>query len=66
MEEFGYTESEIEAMGDPLVIEYVSFGAVRIMFVIGVLFLILGVFLFRRGYRLEIQGSGLPKAEDLP
>ena len=53
-------------MGDPLVIEYVSFGAVRIMFVIGVLFLILGVFLFRRGYRLEIQGSGLPKAEDLP
>ncbi len=66
LEEFGYTESEIEAMGDPLVIEYASFGAVRIMFVIGVLILILGVLLFRRGYRLEIQGSGLPKAEDLP
>ncbi len=66
LQEFGYSDSEIEAMGEPLVIQYVSFTAVRVMFVIGIVFLALGLFLFQRRYRYEVMGSGLPKAEDLP
>ncbi len=34
LEELGYTQEEIDEMGQPLYIEYVSFGAVRVMFLI--------------------------------
>ena len=46
-----YTESEIEEMGDPLVIQFRSFTAVRVLFLIGVALVAVGVFLFIRGYR---------------
>ncbi len=66
LEELGYTESEIEAMGEPLLIEYVSFNAVRIMFAIGILLIALGLFiLWRRCKRIQ-RGSGLRRVEDIP
>ncbi len=46
-----YTESEIEEMGEPLVIQIRSFMAVRILFLIGVVLVAVGVFLIYRGYR---------------
>lgn len=63
LEEMGYTKAEIEAFGTPLVIRYVSFNAVRIMFVIGVVLIILGIFIMIRRANYV---SGLPKASDLP
>ena len=45
---------------------YVSFTAVRVMAVIGIVLLLLGLWLLRRGYRREVRGSGLRRAADLP
>ncbi len=64
--DLGYTETEIDEMGEPLLIQYVSFNAVRIMFAIGVVLVILAILLLRHRYISECRGSGLPKAEDLP
>ena len=66
LEEMGYAEAEITAMGEPLVMEFVSFNAVRIMFIIGVVLIALALFFWRRRYQRELKGSGLKKAEDLP
>ena len=63
LEELGYTKAEIEAFGTPLVIRYVSFNAVRVMFLIGVVLVILGLIILIRRANYE---SGLPKASDLP
>lgn len=64
--ELGYTEDEIEELGAPLVIRYVNFTAVRVMTGIGLVLLLLGLWLLRRGYRREVRGSGLRRAADLP
>lgn len=66
LEDLGYTESEIEDMGEPLVIQYVNFQAVQISFVFGVFLIVLTCFLLWRRYKRALKGSGLPKAEDLP
>ncbi len=63
LEELGYSKAEIEAFGTPLVIRYVSFNAVRVMFLIGVVLLILGIIILIRRANYK---SGLPKASDLP
>lgn len=64
--DLGYTEDEVEQMGEPLVVRYVNFMAVRIGFVLGLVLVLLGIFLLRAGYLREERGSGLRKAEDLP
>ncbi len=64
--ELGYTEKDIDDMGEPLLIENVSFTAVRVMFVLGIVFLFLAFFLLRLRYKRLCRGSGLPRAEDLP
>ncbi|MCI9163863.1 MAG: hypothetical protein HFG59_11535 [Lachnospiraceae bacterium] len=64
--ELGYTEAEIQQMGEPLVVRYVNFMAVRIGFVLGLVLVLLGLLLLRAGYRREVRGSGLKRAEDLP
>lgn len=46
-----YTESEIDAMGDPLVIQYRSFTAVRVLFAIGAALVALAIFLICRRYK---------------
>ena len=51
LDDMGYTENEIADMGEPLVLEYVDFNAVRIMSVIGVALVALGIFFWRRGYQ---------------
>ena len=47
----GYSRSDIDDMGDPLVIQYRSFTAVRVLFGIGVALVLLGVFFIYRGYK---------------
>ncbi len=66
LEELGYTTEEIVELGEPLVVRFVSFTAVRVMSGIGLVLLILGLLLLRINYRREERGTGLPKAEDLP
>lgn len=66
LEELGYTDTEIQEMGDPLVVEFVSFGAVRIFFVIGLVLLALAIFILWRRYKKQVRGSGLNRVEDLP
>lgn len=66
LEDLGYTEDEIEKMGEPLVIEYVNFNASRAWFAIGVVLIAFAFFLLWRRYKRAQKGSGLPKAEDLP
>ena len=66
LEELGYTAEEIKAMGDPLVVEFRSFTAIRVMFIIGIAAVILAALFFMRRYRIETKGSGLRRAEDLP
>lgn len=51
LEDMGYTEEEIDAMGEPLVIRYNNFLAVRAMFVIGAVLCLLTVFILCRRYR---------------
>ncbi len=63
LSDMGYTEEEIEDMGTPLVIQFKSFQAVRILFVLGILMVAAGILIWWRGYHYE---SGLGKAEDLP
>lgn len=67
LEELGYTQEEIDEMGQPLYIEYVSFGAVRVMFLIGVLLILLGFFLMWRRYkRMEARIKNMKSVDDLP
>ncbi len=53
-------------MGEPLLIQYISFTAVRVMFAIGIVLLLLAFIILRLRYKRLCRGSGLPKAEDLP
>lgn len=67
LEELGYTQEEIDEMGQPLYIEYVSFGAVRVMFLIGVLLILLGLFIMWRKYkRMEARMKNMKSVDDLP
>lgn len=66
LEELGYTKADIESMGDPVVVRFVNFMAVRIGFGIGLVFVLLGIFFYRRSYLRAVRGSGLRRAEDLP
>lgn len=66
LEGFGYTQDEIRAMGEPLVVEYTNFLAEQVIFGIGILVILLAIWLLMRRYKRDIAGSGLPKAEDLP
>ncbi len=65
-DELELTDDVIESLGEPLVVRYVNFTACWIMTAIGFALVLLGVLLFRRGYRLSKYGSGLKRAEDLP
>lgn len=49
--DMGYTQGEIEAMGEPLIIQYRSFTSVRVVFLIGLVMAALGVFLTIRRYK---------------
>lgn len=51
--EFGYTEAEIDAMGTPLIIEYVDFQLVRIMFIGGIVLVLLGIGLIIRRCKMQ-------------
>ena len=51
--DMGYTKSEIDDMGEPLVIQYRSFTAVRVLFLIGLALAALGVFFVFRRYKRE-------------
>lgn len=53
LEDMGYTASEIDAMGEPLVIQYVSFTSVRVLCLIGAALMALGIFLWCREYKLS-------------
>lgn len=67
LEEMGYTEEEIEDMGQPLVIQYVSFTAVRVMFALGLVLIFLGFFIIWKRYkRLDDPDRGVMRVEDLP
>lgn len=67
LEEMGYTEAEIEDMGQPLVVQYVSFAAVRIMFAIGLVLIFLGGFIIWKRYkRLDDPNRGVMRVDDLP
>ena len=65
-EDNGFTQEDIEALGTPLLIEFLSFNAVRIGFAIGVLMVLIAVFIVFVRYRKAYEGSGLRRAEDLP
>lgn len=66
LEDLGYTQDEIKALGVPLLVEYTNFRAVQIMFVAGILLILLGGWILFRRYKRDLEGSGLPTAEDLP
>ncbi len=67
LEDMGYTQGEIDDMGQPLFIDYVSFGSVRAMFIIGVALVCLGFFLMWRRYkRAENRSENLKSVDDLP
>ncbi len=51
--DMGYSESEIDEMGEPLVIKYVSFTAVRVIFFLGLAVVVLAIFLVVRRYTRE-------------
>lgn len=53
--DMGYSEKEIAVMGEPLVIRYTSFGAVRVMFAIGVALLVVAGIIF--GIRFKREGQ---------
>lgn len=65
-DELELSDEEINSLGDPLVVSTVNFTACWIMTAIGLVLVVLGVLLFRRGYRVARYGSGLRRAEDLP
>lgn len=60
------SDDVIDSLGEPLVIRTVNFTACWIMTAIGLVLVLLGILLFRRGYRVARYGSGLSRAEDLP
>lgn len=64
--DLGFTEDELDEMGEPLVVKTVNFTACWVLTGIGLVLVALAVLLFRRGYRIAKYGSGLAKAEDLP
>lgn len=66
LEDLGYTEAEIQSMGEPLVIQYTNFTAVRIMFAAGIVLIVLAFLLLRLKYKRILRRSRLNKAEDLP
>ena len=51
--DMGYSESEIDEMGEPLVIKYVSFTAVRVIFFLGLGVVVVAIFLVVRRYTRE-------------
>lgn len=65
-DELEITDDVIESLGDPLVVRYVNFTACWVMTAIGLVLVLLGALLLRRGYRISKYGSGLKRAEDLP
>ncbi len=66
LEELGYSEAEINAFGEPLVIRYLNFIAVRSMFAAALLILFLDIFFLQRRYRRAGEDRGFKRAEDLP
>lgn len=64
LEEIGFTEAEITAMGDPLVVERRSFASVRGIFAAGVVLVILAILFFIRNLKkkdkAETNGQGVP------
>lgn len=67
LEELGYTEDEIEAMGQPLLIDYVSFSSVRVFFILGAALILLAFFLMWRRYkRMENSLKNMKSVDDLP
>ncbi|MCI8387531.1 MAG: hypothetical protein HFE63_03575 [Clostridiales bacterium] len=61
--DMGYTTFELEQMGEPLLIDYTSFTAVRVMFLIGVVLIALGVlFLVKSWKRLTLAEINAAKA----
>ena len=65
-DELEVSDVVIESLGDPLVVRTVNFTASWVMTAIGLVLVLLGALLFRRGYRIARYGSGLSRAEDLP
>ena len=66
LEELGYSEAEIDAFGEPLVIRYLNFIAVQSMFAAALLILFLDIFFLQRRYRRAGEDRGSKRAEDLP
>jgi hypothetical protein len=66
LEELGYSEAEIDAFGEPLVIRYLNFIAVQSMFAAALLILFLDIFFLQRRYRRAGEDRGFKRAEDLP
>lgn len=65
-DELEVEDEVIDSLGDPLVVRMVNFTACWVMTAIGLVLVLAGALLFRRGYRIAKYGSGLSKAEDLP
>lgn len=66
LEDMGYTEAEIEAFGEPLVVTYVSFVSVQVMFALGVVLILLALLLVLGRYKRAMKGSGLTSVDELP
>lgn len=60
LEQNDFSKEEIEAMGDLLIIEQYSTGAVRVMFLIGVVLVLLAVFFFIRNYNGQEPKETVP------
>lgn len=64
LEEIGFTEAEITAMGDPLVVERRSFGAVRCIFAAGIVLVILAIIFFihnlKKKNKAPVVGQDVP------
>ena len=65
-DELELSRSDIDSLGDPLVVRTVNFTACWIMTAVGLVLVLLGILVFRKGYRVAKYGSGLGRAEDLP
>lgn len=64
LKENEFTDAEIEAMGDMLVVKQYSMMAVRVMFLIGAAFVLLAVFLFIRNYNGQEPKESTPVQPD--
>lgn len=60
LKENEFTDAEIEAMGDMLVVKQYSMVAVRVMFLIGAALVLLAVFLFIRNYNGQEPQESTP------